>query len=125
MSRNITLSKSDFQLASTCSKKLVYKKQEYPTSNDANEYMEMLAKGGFVVGIMAKLKYPTGFEVLGNTKEAIERTNEYLKQKNCILFEAAFQSGEKLVRVDILEKKGIIINVNMRIDKKSDADNKN
>jgi len=111
LSRNITLSKSDFQLASTCSKKLVYKKQEYPTSNDANEYMEMLAKGGFVVGIMAKLKYPTGFEVLGNTKEAIERTNEYLKQKNCILFEAAFQSGEKLVRVDILEKKGNLVNL--------------
>ena len=111
MSRNITLSKSDFQLASTCSKKLVYKKQEYPTSNDANEYMEMLAKGGFVVGMMAKLKYPTGFEVLGNTKEAIERTNEYLKQKNCILFEAAFQSGEKLVRVDILEKKGNLVNL--------------
>ena len=111
MIRNITLSKSDFQLASTCPKKLVYKKQEYPTSNDANEYMEMLAKGGFVVGMMAKLKYPTGIEVLGDTEEAIERTNEYLKQKNCILFEAAFQSGEKLVRVDILEKKGNLVNL--------------
>ena len=111
MSNNITLSKSDFQLASTCSKKLLYKKQGYPTSNDANEYMEMLAKGGFFVGMMAKLMYPTGFEVMGNTNEAIQRTNEYLKQKNCILFEAAFQSGEKLVRVDILEKKGNLVNL--------------
>lgn len=111
MSNNITLSKSDFQLASTCSKKLLYKKQGYPTSNDANEYMEMLAKGGFFVGMMAKLMYPTGFEVMGNTNEAIQRTNEYLKQENCILFEAAFQFGKKLVRVDILEKKGNLVNL--------------
>ncbi len=35
------LSKSDFKLASTCPKKLVYKKAAYPTMNDASEYMEM------------------------------------------------------------------------------------
>ncbi len=38
------LSKSDFKLTSTCTKKLVYKKGAYPTMNDANEYMEMLAQ---------------------------------------------------------------------------------
>lgn len=38
------LSKSDFKLASTCAKKLVYKKAFYPTMNDANEYMEMQAQ---------------------------------------------------------------------------------
>ena len=104
MSKNFTLSKSDFQLASTCPKKLVYKKQGYPTTNDTNEYMEMLAKGGYVVGLMATLQYPDGVEITGNTKEAIEKTNEYLKQENCVLFEAAIQSGEKLIRVDILQK---------------------
>ena len=86
MSKNFTLSKSDFQLASTCSKKLIYKKQGYPTTNDTNEYMEMLAKGGYVVGLMATLQYPDGVEITGNTKEAIEKTNEYLKQENCVLF---------------------------------------
>ncbi len=106
MSKNFTLSKSDFQLASTCPKKLVYKKQGYPTTNDTNEYMEMLAKGGYVVGLMATLQYPDGVEITGNTKEAIEKTNEYLKQENCVLFEAAIQSGEKLIRVDILQKIG-------------------
>ena len=109
MSNNITLSKSDFQLASTCPKKLVYKKLGYPTSNDTNEYMKMLAKGGYVVGMMATLMYPGGIEITGNTKEAIERTNEYLKQEDCVLFEAAIQSGEKLIRVDILEKKGDLV----------------
>lgn len=111
MSTNISLSKSDFQLASTCSKKLVYKKQGYPTTNDTNEYMEMLAKGGYVVGLMATLQYPEGIEITGNTQEAIEKTNEYLKQENCVLFEAAIQSGVKLVRVDILEKIGNSINL--------------
>jgi hypothetical protein len=111
MSTNISLSKSDFQLASTCPKKLVYKKQGYPTTNDTNEYMEMLAKGGYVVGLMATLQYPDGVEITGNTKEAIEKTNEYLKQENCVLFEAAIQSGEKLIRVDILQKIGNKINL--------------
>ena len=111
MSTNISLSKSDFQLASTCPKKLVYKKQGYPTTNDTNEYMEMLAKGGYVVGMMATLFYPNGVEITGNTQEAIEKTNEYLKQENCVLFEAAIQSGVKLVRVDILEKIGNKINL--------------
>lgn len=111
MSTNISLSKSDFQLASTCPKKLIYKKQGYPTTNDTNEYMEMLAKGGYVVGLMATLQYPDGVEITGNTKEAIEKTNEYLKQENCVLFEAAIQSGEKLIRVDILQKIGNKINL--------------
>jgi hypothetical protein len=111
MSNNTTLSKSDFQLASTCPKKLVYKKDGYPTTNDTNEYMEMLAKGGYVVGLMATLQYPDGVEITGNTKEAIIKTNEYLTQENCVLFEAAIQSGEKLIRVDILEKVGNKINL--------------
>ena len=111
MTTNISLSKSDFQLASSCSKKLIYKKQGYPTSNDTNEYMEMLAKGGYVVGMMATLMYSNGVEITGNTKEAIDKTNEYLKQENCVLFESAIQSGEKLIRVDILEKIGNKINL--------------
>ena len=59
----VTLSKSDFQLASSCPKKLVYKKNGYPTANDTNEFMEMLAKGGYIVGEMATLLFPTGIEI--------------------------------------------------------------
>ncbi len=112
MSTNITLSKSDFQLASTCPKKLVYKKQGYPTSNDTNEYMDMLAKGGYVVGHLATLLYPDGVDIDEKTTlGAINKTNECLQQENCVLFEAAIQSGEKLIRVDILEKIGNKINL--------------
>ena len=99
------LSKSDFQLASSCPKKLVYKKLAYPTSNDTNEYMEMLAQGGYIIGYMATLLYPDGIDIKGSTT-AVELTANYLRFENVTLFEAAVQSGDKVARIDILEKKG-------------------
>lgn len=100
------LSKSDFQLASSCPKKLVYKKAYYPTANDTNDYMEMLAQGGYVVGKMATMLYPEGIEVEGNTQDCIVQTQTLLEQENVVLFEPAIVSGQRLVRVDILVKQG-------------------
>lgn len=102
----MNLSKSDFQIASTCPQKLLYKKRGYPTANDTNEYMKMLAEGGYIVGHMATMLYPDGIEITGNTAEAIETTRIALEQENCILFEAAVEAGQKLVRIDILVKQG-------------------
>ena len=110
MSSSKNLSKSDFQLASSCLKKLVYKKMGYPTSNDSNEYMEMLAKGGYVIGTMATMLYD-GIEITGTTTGALMKTKELLQSNNCTLFEAAIQSGEKIIRIDILEKKGDKVNL--------------
>ena len=107
-----TLSKSDFQLAKDCAKKLVYKKGGYPTSNDTNEYMEMLAQGGYIVGHMATLLYPEGIEIAGSTKEAVQNTTALLKNENIVLFEAAIMTADgKLIRVDILEKKGNSVHI--------------
>ncbi len=99
------LSKSDFQLASSCPQKLVYKKAYYPTANDTNEYMQLLAQGGYVIGKMATFLYPDGIEIEGNTQDCIEQTNRLLQQEEVILFEPAILSGQKLIRVDILVKK--------------------
>lgn len=107
----ITLSKSDYKVASSCPQKLLYKKKGYETSNDTNEFMEMLAQGGYVVGKMATLLYPDGIEIDGDQNICIASTEEYLKLENCVLFEAAIKSGEKIVRIDILEKKGNHINI--------------
>jgi len=101
-----TLSKSDFQLASSCPKKLVYKKAQYPTSNDTNEYMEMLAQGGYIVGHMATLLFPEGVEITGSTTESVAKTKDYLEKENCTLFEAAIQAGQKIIRIDVLKKTG-------------------
>lgn len=105
------LSKSDFQIASSCAKKLVYKKGLYPTANDTNEYMKILSQGGYIVGKMATLLFPNGIEIEGNTQECIQQTNELMKKENVVLFEPAFVSGQKLIRVDILEKKGDVIHL--------------
>jgi hypothetical protein len=98
------LSKSDFQLASSCPKKLVYKKANYPTANDTNEYMEMLAQGGYIVGKMATLFYPEGIDLEGNTEDCIAKTQTLLQQEDVVLFEPAIVSGQRLVRIDILVK---------------------
>ena len=107
------LSKSDFKIASTCPKKLIYKKASYKTKNDENEYMEMLAKGGHIVSKYAQLMYPDAIEI--NT-ESLEKGHEKTKQlleenENIILFEATFISDGKVVRADILEKVGNVLNI--------------
>jgi hypothetical protein len=106
MNNTVTLSKSDFQLGSACLKKLIYKKSGYPTTNDTNEYMEMLAQGGYIVGKMATLYYEDGIEIEGFTKDCIKQTEELLQRENVTLFEPAIQSGQKIVRIDILIKEG-------------------
>jgi hypothetical protein len=49
------LSKSDFKVAQTCPTKLFYKKQGYPSLHDGDEYLQMLAEGGYMVEKIAKL----------------------------------------------------------------------
>lgn len=99
------LSKSDFKVAHTCATKLWYKKHGYPTTNDQNEYMKMLADGGFMFGKLAMLLFPEGIEVTGSVFEAITRTEELLaNHKNIVLFEPAISVNNQLVRVDVLVK---------------------
>lgn len=106
------LSKSNFVLAHDCPTKLYYKKKRFPSSKDTDEYLKFLAKGGYAVGKLATLYYPEGIEIkTGNPEEAVAETNKLLQQENVTIFEAAVLSKNKLVRVDILEKKGDQINL--------------
>ena len=108
----VYLSKSDFKIAHTCATKLWYKKHGYPTSNDENEYMKMLADGGFMFGKLAMLLFPEGIEVTGTIPEAIASTNHLLAiHENIVLFEPAISINNQLVRVDILQKTGNEIKV--------------
>ena len=106
------LSKSDFKVAHTCATKLWYKKKGYPTSNDQNEYMKMLADGGFMFGKLAMLLFPEGIEVTGTMPEAIASTESFLENNiNITLFEPAITINNQLVRVDVLQKIGNEIKV--------------
>ncbi len=109
---NKYLSKSDFQLANSCAKKLVYKKKGYASSNDTDEYMTMLAQGGYIVGKMATLLYQDGIEVEGNTNDSLRITKDLIEENDSItLFEPAFESNQRLARIDIFKKSGKYIQI--------------
>ena len=106
------LSKSDFKVAHTCPTKLWYKKHAFPTSTDQNEYMKMLADGGFMFGKLAMLLFPEGIEITGSYNVASAQTEELLcTHQIIILFEPAIQVNNQLVRVDVLQKNGNQIKV--------------
>lgn len=110
-----TLSKSDFKLASDCPQKLLYKKAGYKSMNDENEFLQILAEGGYIVGKMAQVMYEqfaaeNGYackEITSDRKsgEAIKETEELLKiNDKIILFEPAISVGQKIIRIDVLIK---------------------
>lgn len=100
------LSKSDYKIAHDCFSKLFYKKKEYPSTNDTNEYFQFLAQGGYMVGKLATLYYPEGIEISTGRDHnlAVELTEKYLQENKVTLFEASILSKGKLIRVDILKK---------------------
>ena len=112
---NPTLSKSDFKLASDCPQKLLYKKAKYPNSNEENEFLQILAEGGYIVGKMATVMYEQYARENGyvckeitsdrNSKQAIEQTEKLLfENEKIILFEPAISTGQMLIRIDVLIK---------------------
>ena len=103
-----TLSKSDFKAACDCPAKLYFREKGYPNTNDADEYLRMLAEGGYMVEAVAKLMYPSGLvlDYSGDAASNARVTNEALQAENVTLFEATLLSGRKLARADILEKNG-------------------
>lgn len=107
------LTKSRFKLAIGCPTKLYYTgKPEYANANDGNEFMEMLADGGFQVGELAKRKYPGGIEITSKRiDDAIAETETLIQQEEVTLFEPAIVFGDFLVRVDVLVKRGDVLEV--------------
>lgn len=113
------LTKSKFKLALQCLTKLYYTGKINYADNSINDpFLEALADGGFQVGELAKyifadnpgtdyinVKTKDVAESLRITSDAISNNNETL------ITEAAFSSESLFVRVDILEKKGELINL--------------
>lgn len=103
------LTKSRFKLAVECPTKLFYtgKPNEYRDAMKDDEFMAMLADGGYQVGALAKLRHPDGIEI-GDRDNALaeEKTKEFLKLDNVVLFEPAIRVGDFFIRIDILVKTG-------------------
>jgi hypothetical protein len=97
------LTKSRFKLALSCPTKLYYTgKPTYANANDGNDFLAMLADGGFQVGELAKLMYPGGIEITTkNSDDALVQTDALLQHENIVLFEPAITYASYLVRVDV------------------------
>jgi hypothetical protein len=101
------LSKSDFKVARSCPTKLYYKKNKYPSLNEENDYLSLLGDGGFMIGKLAQLLYPEGYEIEGSVSESIPLTEVAIAtNKKITLFEPALFVDNQLVRVDVFIKNG-------------------
>ncbi|MRX45826.1 DUF2779 domain-containing protein [Pedobacter puniceum] len=106
------LSKSDYKIGASCAKKLIYKKSKYPSTLANNEYMLMLAEGGYLIGKYAILHFPEGIEVEDDIELGEIQTTNYLReQENVTLFEATVVNNQKIIRIDILQKEGGVLNL--------------
>ncbi|MEB0114468.1 DUF2779 domain-containing protein [Variovorax sp. RTB1] len=105
------LTKSRFKLALECPTKLFYTgKADYQNNSLDDSFLQALAEGGFQVGALACLMYPGGTEVLDRDHASqLETTRELLQQADVTIYEAALEANGLFVRVDILRKRGDVI----------------
>ena len=107
------LTKTDFVNAFTCPTKLNY--LPYPNKfTDASiedEYLQSLSDGGYQIGKLAQLQHQNGIEASIQNTEAIAETEEWLRQKDVVIFEAAIQQNDYFIRVDIIRKEDQTLNL--------------
>jgi len=102
------LTKSRFKLALECTAKLYYTgKKEYVDTKIDDPFMNALAEGGFQVGELAKIYFEGGHNIDElDHAIAIAKTQELLKLRDVIIYEAAFLYKDLFVRADIIKKTG-------------------
>jgi hypothetical protein len=102
------LTKTRFNLASSCPTKLFYTgKKEFTNKKNDDEFLLALAEGGFQVGELAKYYHPNGHNIDSlDINQAIKETNELLTNDKVIIYEAAFKFNHYFIRVDVLIKNG-------------------
>jgi hypothetical protein len=108
------ISKSDFKACYDCRTKLYYRKNQYPTSLDENEYMQFLAEGGFMVETVAKAQYPQGHDLVNerDPQRAFAQTQELIgAPANAVIFEAAVLWGKFYARTDMLRREGKVLHL--------------
>jgi hypothetical protein len=102
------ISKSKFIAGVQCLKRLYLQvhQPELATQPDASAYAIM--KQGHEVGLLARQLFPGGVEVdgSGGLDEAIRTTQELIANPEVrAIFEGAFEHGNVIVRVDILQRR--------------------
>lgn len=107
------LTKSRFKLAMECATKLHYAGDPaYFNARADDSFLAALAEGGFQVGALACLMVPGGILVDDPGADAqLSRTLELLRETDVVIYEATLVHEGKLVRVDILRKRGDCIDL--------------
>lgn len=105
-SRAPVLTKSDYTLARSCASKLYYRKRGFPSNTAADPQLEALARGGYQVEALARALRPGGIELTetGDHEADHAATMALLVQPRVTLFNATLLVGDRLARIDILEK---------------------
>jgi len=106
------LSKSDFKTAFDCGTKLYYRKNQYPSAMDDDEFLRFLADGGFMVEQIAHAAFPNAMDLSGerDQQKARELTDQWLREcDEGALFEGCVMHGNMLARIDILHKKDGVV----------------
>lgn len=105
------LTKSRFKMGVECPTRLHYTgKPGYVDRSLDDSFLAALAEGGYQVGALACLMYPGGVEVTDQGHAAqLATTHELLQRDEVTIYEAALQAQGLFVRVDILRKRGHLI----------------
>ena len=106
------LTKSDFKACCDCRTKLYYRKGAYPSNQDDNEYLRFLADGGFMIETAAKARYPSENDLVKERDpvRAFARSTDLLNTSDdVVVYEAAVLHGKYQARIDILRRKGGIL----------------
>ena len=112
-----TLSKSRFKLALECPTKVFYSlDRRYVNTKNEDEFLQALADGGFQVGELAKRMYaaedPAAVEITAREEgEQVRQTTEVLGRPAATVFEGTVKHGDMLVRVDVLRKRGDVVDL--------------
>jgi hypothetical protein len=100
------LSKSLFKLGLACPIKLKHAlfRPALPRQSDDNEYMQQLARGGYMFEKLVKVYYPGDdmFVPKESHTEASNRTLAKIKAGDCMLHETTFAVGDLMARCDMV-----------------------
>jgi hypothetical protein len=104
------LSKSLFKLGLACPIKLKHAlvRPALPRQSDENEYMQQLARGGYMFEKLVKVYYPGEdmYVPKESHTEASARTLAKIKTGDCMLHETTFAVGDLMARCDMVRVTG-------------------
>ena len=117
MPKKTTLTKSRFKLALECPTKVYYSlDRRYVNTKQEDEFLQALADGGFQVGALAKAMYEAedteAVEVTAEKEdEQVRETAALLARENVTIFEGTIRHRNLLARVDVLRKRGNVVDL--------------